>query len=61
VEAGGRTRFYYSTDGQRFREAGSPFQMKEGKWIGAKFGYLCQQTITTANRGWLDVDWIRVE
>lgn len=60
VETGGRTMFYYSADGKRYREAGPAFQMKEGKWIGAKFGYLCQQPTATANRGCLDIDWMRV-
>ena len=29
-------------------------------WIGAKFGFVSVETDAKADRGWLDVDWIRV-
>ena len=61
----GQCRYSYSLDGKRFKEAGNPFTMKEGKWIGAKFGFVAErkdrQAPPQVNRGWLDVDWIRVE
>ena len=53
--------YSYSLDGKRFKEAGASFTMKEGKWIGAKFGFVAECKDRKANRGWLDVDWIRVE
>ena len=56
-----KVRFAYSTDGRKFRECGDEFQMKEGKWIGAKFGYIAAETDPKADRGWVDADWIRVE
>lgn len=56
----GVCRFSYSPDGKKFREAGDAFAMKEGKWIGAKFGFVAEQQGRKSNRGWLDVDWIRV-
>jgi hypothetical protein len=34
--------------------------MKEGKWIGAKFGYVSAETDAKADRGWVDADWIRI-
>jgi hypothetical protein len=34
--------------------------MKQGKWIGAKFGYVSAETDPKADRGWLDADWIRI-
>jgi hypothetical protein len=34
--------------------------MREGKWIGAKFGYVSAETDHKADRGWVDADWIRV-
>ena len=52
--------FAYSMDGKTFRQAGAPFQMRQGKWIGAKFGYVCVEDNAKADRGWLDVDWMRV-
>ena len=56
----GLCAFSYSTDGKRFREAGEVFTMKEGKWIGAKFGFVAEQRNRQSNRGWLDIDWIRI-
>ena len=56
----GLCTFAYSTDGTRFLDAGQPFTMKEGKWIGAKFGFLAEQLQRQGNRGWLDIDWLRV-
>jgi len=56
----GICRFSYSLDGKHFREAGEPFTMRQGKWIGAKFGFVAECRDRKANRGWLDVDWIRI-
>ena len=56
----GLCTFAYSTDGRRFRDVGLPFTMKEGKWIGAKFGFVAEQRSLKASRGWLDIDWIRI-
>lgn len=58
--ADGICRFMYSRDGRRFREAGEPFSMREGKWIGAKIGFVAECKGRKANRGWLDADWFRV-
>ena len=52
--------FSYSLDGKKFQQAGGTFQMRQGKWIGAKFGYVCIEDNAKADRGWLDVDWMRV-
>ena len=52
--------FAYSMDGKTYRQAGSPFQMRQGKWIGAKFGYVCVEDNAKADRGWLDADWMRI-
>lgn len=57
----GRCTFAYSRDGKRFHQAGETFQMKEGKWIGAKYGFMAEQRQRRGNRGWLDIDWIRIE
>jgi hypothetical protein len=34
--------------------------MREGKWIGAKFGYVSVDYNIKSDRGNLDADWIRV-
>lgn len=52
--------FSYSHDGKRFHAAGEPFSMRQGKWIGAKFGFVSACKSLKTNRGWLDVDWIRI-
>lgn len=56
----GKCRFAYSRDGKRFTEAGESFAMREGKWIGAKYGFVAECDSLKASRGWLDVDWIRI-
>ena len=56
----GVCNYAYSLDGRRYHAAGKPFVMKEGKWIGAKYGFVSECRGRKANRGWLDVDWIRV-
>ena len=53
-------RFAYSYDGKKFTDCGDAFEMRQGKWIGAKFGFVSVETDAKADRGWLDVDWIRV-
>ena len=59
--ADSKLHFAYSSDGKKFTDCGSEFQMKEGKWIGAKFGYISAETDANADRGWVEADWIRVE
>ena len=52
--------FSYSLDGKKYREAGEAFKMREGKWIGAKVGYVAAEPAGNTNRGWIDADWFRV-
>lgn len=56
----GVCRFLYSLDGTSYTQTGVPFTMKEGKWIGAKFGFAAEQHFRATNRGWLDIDWIHI-
>lgn len=58
--ADGRCSFAYSTDGRQFREASTDFAMREGKWIGAKIGFVAEETNAKGNRGWIDADWFRI-
>ena len=55
-----KVNFAYSLDGKKFTPCGDEFQMKEGKWIGAKFGFVSAETDPKCDRGWIDADWIRV-
>lgn len=57
---GGKCRFYYSLDGRKYIDAGTEFAMREGKWIGAKMGFVAAEPAGKANRGWIDADWFRV-
>ena len=59
---GGRplVHFAYSTDGKKFTPCGEPFEMRQGKWIGAKFGFVAAEPDPKVDRGWVEADWIRV-
>ena len=52
-------QFYYSTDGKKFTKIGTPFTVKEGKWIGAKVGYFNCRSSVSNDAAFLDIDWIR--
>lgn len=56
----GKCKFAYSTDGKRFKEVGDTFTMRQGKWIGAKMGFVSERVGTKGNRGWIDADWFRI-
>ncbi len=55
-----KVRFSYSLNGKTFTDCGDEFRMKEGKWIGAKFGFVAAESNAKADRGWVEADWIRV-
>ena len=56
----GICNYSYSLDGKRYKEAGDSFKIREGKWIGAKFGFVAECKEKQSRRGWLDIDWIRI-
>ena len=56
----GMCRFSYSLDGKKYHEAGDEFKMREGKWIGAKVGFVSVEPDGNTDRGWLEADWFRV-
>ena len=60
VGKGAYCRFSYSLDGKKFTEAGTLFKARQGKWIGAKVG-MFSVTPHGKERGWVDVDWFRLE
>lgn len=56
---GERCDFEYSPDGKEFKTIGKTFTAKEGRWIGAKIGYVAERPKKSNDGGWMDVDWIR--
>lgn len=57
----GACSFSYSLDGRRFHDAGPVFRMRQGKWVGARMGFVSEETGNHPRRGWLDADWWHVE
>ncbi len=55
-----KVKFAWSQNGKKFKKCGSEYQMKEGKWIGAKFGFVAAETNPKVDKGWIDADWIRI-
>ena len=45
--AGGVAMFSYSLDRQRFHDLGDRFEIKPGKWVGAKIGLVATRPGTT--------------
>lgn len=60
VKKGAKLQFAYSLDGKSFKKCGDEFQMREGKWIGAKMGFVSMESAGKGDRGWIDVDWFHV-
>ena len=56
----GTMHFAYSQNGKKFTNCGDDFTMREGSWIGAKFGFVAFENNEKTDRGCLDADWIRV-
>ncbi len=53
--------FFYSENGKNFIKIGSVFQLKEGKWIGAKLGFVALRDGFTNDAGNLKIDWMRFQ
>lgn len=56
LEPTGNCRFYYSIDGNKYKEINVPFKARQGKWVGARIGFFSIQPFGTPDRGWVDVD-----
>ena len=55
-----KVRFSWSLNGKKFADCGEEYAMREGKWIGAKIGFVAAETNPKAGKGWIDADWFRV-
>ena len=53
--------FSYSTDGKKFAAVGTIFKAREGRWIGAKIGFVFSRPAASTDAGSADMDWIRFE
>lgn len=60
VTLGGICDFFYSEDGTDFKAIGTPFKAKEGKWIGAKIGFLALRNEVVNDAGNVAIDWFRI-
>ncbi|MBI9039898.1 glycoside hydrolase 43 family protein [Lutibacter sp.] len=60
VNKGGVCDFFYSENGENFKSVGSSFLASEGKWIGAKIGFLALRKGNTNDAGSVDIDWFRI-
>jgi beta-xylosidase len=59
VSKGGICNFSFSEDGNTFKPIGTEFKAREGKWIGAKIGFLALREGMINDAGSVDIDWIR--
>jgi len=60
VKAGGICNFFYSEDGKNFTAVGTNFTAREGKWIGAKIGFLALRNGIINDAGSVRIDWFRI-
>lgn len=60
VSVGGVCDFLYSEDGVKFKSVGTGFTAREGKWIGAKMGFLALRKGVTNDAGNVLIDWFRI-
>jgi beta-xylosidase len=56
----GMATFAYSRDGKHYTTVGDSFKLREGKWIGAKMGFVATDSNAKGDLGFLDIDWFRV-
>jgi len=59
VTENGNCAFSYSEDGTNFKTIGKPFTAKEGRWIGAKIGFVALRNGFLNDAGNIKIDWIR--
>lgn len=61
ISEDGSAMFSYSEDQKNYRKIGEIFFIKEGKWIGAKIGFLALREGFINDAGYTNIDWIRFE
>jgi len=53
--------FSFSMDGKAFTNVGTQFKAREGRWIGAKVGFVFTRPGKFNDAGTADIDWFRFE
>lgn len=61
IKKGAIGQFRLSPDGMKFNDAGLPFRLREGRWIGAKIGFFFTRPGKFNDAGTADVDWFRID
>ena len=61
VKRGAVCSFSFSRDGKRFVPVGIQFKAREGRWIGAKIGFVYSRAGRTNDAGSVEIDWFRFE
>jgi hypothetical protein len=61
ISKGGRCRFSYSLDEQKFIPLGGEFTGSKARWIGAKVGLFVVAAPGVGKTGYADFDWFHVE
>ncbi|MFA5328227.1 MAG: glycoside hydrolase 43 family protein [Prolixibacteraceae bacterium] len=61
VLKGAECSFSYSSDGEKFTTIGKSFKAREGRWIGAKVGFVALRDGVINDAGNADIDWFRME
>jgi beta-xylosidase len=59
VEPNGNCQFRFSEDGISYKNIGTTFKAKEGKWIGSKIGFVALRNGFINDAGSINIDWIR--
>lgn len=54
-------QFFYSIDGETFKEIGEVFYPVPGKWVGAKVGLFATNFEKEGSKGYADFNWIRID
>jgi beta-xylosidase len=61
VEKGGICHFGFAEKDERFKQVPLAFNMKPGRWVGAKIGLFMLRNNKTNDAGFADIDWLRFE
>lgn len=58
MQSPGKTEFFYSLDGENYRQFGGLFTADRGRWVGGQLGLF--SISSKASKGFADVDYFRV-
>ncbi|VXC03532.1 Beta-xylosidase [Flavobacterium sp. 9AF] len=61
IKTGEKVFFSYSMNNEEYFPIGKEFVAREGKWIGAKIGYLALRNNFTNDAGSVAIDWFRIK